>query len=46
MVRIDEARKNENTRVLLSATLIFISTEFKSFESLLKIRPNGTRSKN
>jgi hypothetical protein len=41
-----ETKKKQKTRVLLSATLTFISTELRSFETLLKIRPRGTLSKN
>jgi hypothetical protein len=41
-----EAKKKQKTKVPLRATLTFMSTELRSLESLLKIRPSGTLSKN
>ncbi len=46
IVRIVEAKKKMNTKEELKNTVTFMSTEFKSLETLLKIRPKGTLSKN
>ena len=40
-----EPKKKANTAELEKKLLTFKSTELRSFESLLKIRPNGTLSK-
>jgi len=39
-------RKNKNTKKLANTFGKFVSTEFKSLESLLRILPSGTLSKN
>ena len=40
------SKKKKNTMKLPNKTVIVESTEFRSFESLLRIRPRGTLSKN
>lgn len=46
MTTMLEPRKKQKTKVVLKYTLTLKSTEFRSFDNLLKIRPKGTRSKN
>ncbi len=46
MTVIFVAKKNMKTRVLLKYPARLASTAFRSLESLLKIRPRGTLSKN
>jgi hypothetical protein len=46
IVNMADAKKNVKTKEVLKNTLTLMSTEFKSFETLLKILPRGTRSKN
>lgn len=46
MTTILQSKKNKKTKKLAKTTGKFASTEFKSFDNLFKILPNGTLSKN